>query len=231
MSQYYPQQGPGYPPPPPPQLPQPPQQNPEGYYEEGDYEYEEVDETGFSMTQMALAFFGGGCLVFICVSICAFMLGVLWYIDPGAESGDAASVPGGDIGLSFTDPAYPNESVVNDQGVQLTILDVNRNASVETIPAVEGRETIIVTVELVNIGDNDAEFSERDFIILILIKFFKRRKFLLISRRLELKEIKLTIAVFIQAVKDHPLTGSIEPLHPVSLCKVCKHHFTILINV
>lgn len=166
MSQYYPQQGPGYPPPPPPQLPQPPQQNPEGYYEEGDYEYEEVDEAGFSTTHMALAFFSGGCLVFICVSICAFMLAVLWYIDPGAEGGASSSIPGSDIGLSFTDPAYPNESVVNDQGVQLTILDVNRNASVETIPAVEGRETIIVTVELVNMGDLDAEFSERDFILL-----------------------------------------------------------------
>ena len=167
MSQYYPQQGPGYPPPPPPQMPQPPQQNPEDqYYEDGDYEYEEVDETGFSMSQMALAFFGGGCLVFICVAICALLLAVLWYIDPGAEGGsDASSMPGSDIGLSFIDPAYPNESVVNDQGVQLTILDVNRNASVETIPAVEGRETIIVTVELVNMGENDADFSERDFLL------------------------------------------------------------------
>ena len=161
MSQYYPQQGPGYPP------PQPPQQNPEDYYNEGDYEYEEVDEeSGFSMTQMALAFFGGGCLVFICVSICALMLAVLWYIDPGADSSTSASIPGSDIGLSFTEPAYPNESVVNDQGVQLTILDVNRNASVETIPTVEGRETIIVTVELVNLGENNADFSERDFMLL-----------------------------------------------------------------
>ena len=164
MSQYYPQQGPGYPP---PQPPQPPRQNPEGYYNEGDYEYEEVDEeSGFSMTQMALAFFGGGCLVFICVSICALMLAVLWYIDPGADGSDSSAIPGSDIGLSFAEPAYPNESVVNDQGVQLTILDVNRNASVETIPTVEGRETIIVTVELVNLGENDAEFSERDFMLI-----------------------------------------------------------------
>jgi len=164
MSQYYPPQGPGYPPPPPPQLPR---QTPEEYYEEGDYEYEEVDETGFSMTQMAMAFFGGGCLVFVCMSICALLLAVLWVVDPGAEGGsDVASLPGGDIGLSFTDPAYPNESVVNDQAIQLTILDVNRNASVEAIPAVEGRETIIVTVELVNLGENDVEFSERDFLLL-----------------------------------------------------------------
>ncbi len=164
MSQYYPQQGPGYPPPPPPQLPP---QTPEEYYEEGDYEYEEIEETGFTTTQMAMAFFGGGCLVFVCVSICALVLAVLWVIDPGAEgSSDVTSLPGSDIGLSFTDPAYPNESVVNDQGIQLTILDVNRNASVEAIPTVEGRETIIVTVELVNMGENDSEFSERDFLLL-----------------------------------------------------------------
>ena len=137
MSQYYPQQGPLY----------PPEQNPEDYYyDEGEYEYYEDDEDSgrSSLLQTAMAFLAGGCLVFLCMSFCALLLGALWVIDPGAGL-SATAVPGSDIGLSFDEPAFANESVVNEQNVQLTILDVNRNAAVESIPQVEGREIIIVT--------------------------------------------------------------------------------------
>ncbi len=158
MSQYYPQQGPTYPPP----------HNPEGdYYEEGDYEYEDYEDEGSnnSLLQTILAFVAGGCLVFLCMSACGLLLAGLWILDPGGEI-SATPIPGSDIGLSFSEPAFPGESVVNEQGLQLTILDVNRNASLDTIPPVEGRETIILTVELVNLGEADADFNERDFMLL-----------------------------------------------------------------
>jgi hypothetical protein len=75
-------------------------------------------------------------------------------------------IPGSDLGLSFNDPAFPDESVVNGTNVRLTIIDVNRNAALESVPAVEGRELIIVTVELVNLGDAEIDFNERDFLLL-----------------------------------------------------------------
>ncbi len=159
MSQYYPQQPPGYPPP-------PPSQNPEGdyYYDDDDYEYEEIDdESGSFIRQPFVAFFGGGCLVFLCMSICIIFVAILWVADSTMSLSSPTPIPGSDIGLTLEAPAYPNESVVNDRGVQLTILEVNRNAVVETVPPVEGREVIIVTVELVNLGEQDAPFDERDF--------------------------------------------------------------------
>ncbi len=160
MSQYYPQPGPSY----------PPEHNPERnyYYEEGDYEYEDIDEGGgfgSPMLQTGLAFFAGGCLVFLCMSTCALMFAVLWILDPGADT-SATPAPGSNIGLSFFDPAYADETVVNEQNGQLTILDVNRNASLANIPPVEGRENIIVTIELLNIGDEDINYNERDFSLL-----------------------------------------------------------------
>lgn len=161
MSQYYPQQGPVY----------PPQHNPEDdYYDEGEYEYYEYDDdegesSGSSLLPAIIAFVGGGCLVFLCMSFCFLFFVALWILDPGA-SASATAAPGSDVGLAFDDPAFPNESVVNEQNLQLTILDVNRNAAVETIPQVEGREIIIVTVELVNLGDEDQSFNERDFKLL-----------------------------------------------------------------
>ena len=152
MSQYYPQQGPMA----------PPEQGPEAYYDEGDYEY--IEDNGFarSWLQTTLAFFAGGCVVFICIGACLMLGGFLWILDPGAS----ASTPpeGSDIGLTFDDPAFPGEPVVNDQGVQVTVLETNRNASLEDLPPVQGRETIIVTIELVNLGDEDATFDERDFL-------------------------------------------------------------------
>jgi hypothetical protein len=162
MSQYYPPQPPGgYPPPPPP-----PQQNPEQnyYYEEADYDYEEADGAAPNYMQLGLSFAAGGCLVFMCMSICLLAAGGLWIAD--ASLGSPTPIPGSDIGLDFTAPAYPLEAVVNDAATQLTILGINRNAQVETVPPVEGREVVIVTIELVNLGSEDVSFDERDFILL-----------------------------------------------------------------
>lgn len=163
MSQYYPPQGPMY----------PPEQGPEGdyYYEdEGDYyEYYDDDENGGEagnpLLQTILAFIGGGCLVFLCMGFCGLLLVALWILDPGGSSLAATPFPGSDLGLSFDEPAFPDESVTTEQGMQLTILDVNRNASVETIPQAEGREVIIVTIELVNLGEEESNFNERNFML------------------------------------------------------------------
>lgn len=165
MSQYYRQQSPVY---------SPEQVSEDDYYydeDDHDYEYEieedeDYDESrGDTLIQRALFFFSGGCLVFVCMSCCALLFTGLWILDPGS-SFVATPIPGSDIGLSFDEPAFPNESVVNEQKVQLTILDVNRNAATENIPPVEGRELIIVTIELVNLGDAEADYNERDFMLL-----------------------------------------------------------------
>ncbi len=158
MSQYYPQPSPFY----------PPEQNPEeDYYDEVEYEIEEGDYTrsGDTLVQRILIFFAGGCLVFLCMSCCG-LLGIgLWWLDPG-NSLSSTPIPGSDIGLSFDDPAFPDESVVNDQKIKLTILEVNRNAALPTVPTVEGRELIVTTIELVNLGEEDLSFNERDFVLL-----------------------------------------------------------------
>lgn len=160
MSQYYPPQGPGYPPPMP--------QNPEDYYyEEGDYDYEEVDEPSEkNYLQLGLSFAAGGCLVFLCMGICLLVLGGLWITDSALGLSSPTQIPGSDLGLSFDAPAFPYEQVVNDTGTQLKILEVNRNAQVESITPAEGREVIIVTIELVNKGEQDVTFNERDFLLL-----------------------------------------------------------------
>lgn len=152
MSQYYPQQGPMY----------PPERNPEEYYDEGDYLEEEDSPT--SPLQLGLAFAGGGCLVFVCISICAVVLGFLWILDPGAGAA-SAPVEGNEAGLSFDEPAFPDEPVTNEEGMQLTLLEVNRNASLESVPDAEGREVIIITVELVNFGEDEGSFNERNFLL------------------------------------------------------------------
>jgi hypothetical protein len=149
----------------------PPEQNPEGdyYYEEGEYEYEDVDDgrrSGGFFLQTALAFFAGGCLMFLCLSFCGLLLATGWTLDLGAGLAASAPIPGSDIGLFFDDPAYSDERVVNEQNLQLVILEVNRNAALETMPAVEGREIIIVTIELLNLGEEKAIFNERDFMLL-----------------------------------------------------------------
>jgi hypothetical protein len=157
MSQYYPQQSPVYPPEFPPE---------DVYYDEDDYEYIEENEYGESssnLIQYALAFFAGGCLVFIFMSCCFLLAGGLWTLDAILAS---TPVPGSELGLSYDDPAYPGESVVNDQMVRLTVSEVNRNASLPTVPVVEGRELIIVTIELDNLGDEEVNYNERDFSVL-----------------------------------------------------------------
>jgi hypothetical protein len=159
VSQYYPPPGPFY----------PPERGPEDdYYEDADYEYEYDDEfDGSGNTLQRILIFGGagGCLLVLCIVCCVVLGAALWVLDPGAGL-VATDVPGSDIGLSFDEPAFPDESVVNEQSVKLTILEVNRNASLQSIPPVEGREIIVVTIELVNLGTEDIGFNERDFMLL-----------------------------------------------------------------
>lgn len=151
MSQFYQSLPPGF----------PPEQDSERY-DEGDFEYIE-DNGRTAPLQLGLAFFGGGCVSAILLGICAiFLVAGLLLVDPSAIA-SAPTPEGMNLGLTIEEPAFPDEAVVNDQLMQLRILDVNRNASLETVPAVEGEETVIVTVELVNLGETDQAFNERDF--------------------------------------------------------------------
>jgi hypothetical protein len=69
--------------------------------------------------------------------------------------------------MTFDNPAFLNETVTNDQNVALTVLRVDRNAALPTVPQVEGREVIIVTLELENLNtDLDAQYSAGDFLLL-----------------------------------------------------------------
>jgi hypothetical protein len=159
LSQYYPQQpSPFY----------PPEQSPENdFYEEAEYEYEDeaYETSGDTLVQRGLLFCAGGCLVFLCMSCCLLLGMGLWILDPGSSL-VATTIPGSDIGLTFDQPAYSNESVVNEQNVKLTILEVNRNAALATAPQVEGNELIVVTIELVNLSGDELDFNERDFMLL-----------------------------------------------------------------
>lgn len=158
MSQYYPQQGPFY----------PPEHNPEDdyIYDEDDYEYEEYDDdSGNNFLRPVLIFLGVGCLAFLCLACCVLAVGGLWYADPTTLFAPTP-IPGSDLGLSFDDPAFRDESVVNGNKMRLAIVDVNRNAALATVPAVEGRELIIVTIELTNLGEAEATFNERDLLLL-----------------------------------------------------------------
>jgi hypothetical protein len=159
MSQFYPQspQPPSY----------PPQGPPEDYYYEDDYdEYEYEDDEGGSdnTIRYALFFVGGGCLVFLCMACCFLMAGGLWMLDSSLA---ATTAPESQVGLTFENPAYLNETVINDQNVAMTVLQVDRNAALPTVPAVEGREVIIVTLELENRDtDLEAQYSASDFLLL-----------------------------------------------------------------
>ena len=160
MSQYYPQQSPVY----------PPEYPPEDAYYEDDYEYEVEDDeyganSGSSLIQYALAFFAGGCLVFMCMGCCLLLAGGAWTLD--SALGGGTPIPGADLGLSIDEPAYPEDSVVNEQKIKLTVREVYRNASLPTVPLGEGQELIIVTVELENLNeDEDVSYSEDDFLLL-----------------------------------------------------------------
>jgi hypothetical protein len=158
MSSYYPPRSPYY----------PPERNPEEeIYDEEDFEFEEDEggRSGDSWFQRILIFLAGGCLVFFCLGCCGVLAA-------GAYSMDLTSllsptpIPGSDIGLSFNEPAYPDEAVVNEKQVRLKLLEVARNAALPTVPAVEGRELIILTVELTNLGTVEADFDEKNFLLL-----------------------------------------------------------------
>jgi hypothetical protein len=159
MSQFYPQspQPPSY----------PPQGPPEDYYYEDDYdeyEYEDDEDGADNTVRYALFFVGGGCLVFLCMACCFLMAAGAWMLDSSLA---ATPVPGSDVGLTFDTAAYLNETVVNDQNVAMTVLRVDRNAALPTVPQVEGREVIIVTLELENLdADLDAQYSASDFLLL-----------------------------------------------------------------
>jgi hypothetical protein len=158
MSQYYPQPGPFY----------PPENNPEDeYYDEDDYEFEgDNGDSGGSLLQRSLIFLGGGCLVFLCIGCCLLFVAGLFVVDPTTLFAPTP-IPGSELGLSFDDPAFPDESVVNDKNVKLTIQEVNRNAAPPAnATPIEGREFIIVTIELLNLGESDIDFNERDFYLL-----------------------------------------------------------------
>jgi hypothetical protein len=160
MSQFYPQQNPYYP---------PPQRPEEDYYDDYEYddgnEYYEDDGGGNPLTQRLLLVASGGCLLFICAGCCVLALMGLWVLDPGSSL-VASPTPSSQFGLSFEDPAYANESVVNDENVQLTILEVNRNVVVPGIPPIEGQELLVVTIELVNLGSEEVSFNESDFLLI-----------------------------------------------------------------
>lgn len=161
MSQFYPQ---------PPNPYYRPQQNPEeDYYdyEDFDYDYDDDDDedSGNNLSKILLAVLGGGCLIFLCLGCCAVVGAGLWYLDPGSSL-VATTIPGSDIGLAFDSPAYPDESVVNEKEMKVTILDVNRNAALPAATPAAGGELIIVTVELVNLGQEEIDFNERDFTLL-----------------------------------------------------------------
>jgi len=81
----------------------------------------------------------------------------LWLLDPGSS---LFAYENSDIGLAFDKPASMNQKVTNDQGMQLQLVEVNRNANSNTIPAQDGVEIIIVTVELTNLSGNDIGYDD-----------------------------------------------------------------------
>lgn len=150
----------------------PPPPNPEsGYYDNEAYEdyeveYEEPASSGSSVMPFVLGCGVGGCTTLLALGLCAIMLMGLWVLDPGSEL-FAPSYPGDDIGLTLNDPARPSQEVVNEQGIRLNIVDVNRNAQSNTIPQTEGVEIIVLTVELENLSNDEVAYDdERHFNLL-----------------------------------------------------------------
>ncbi len=158
MGQYYPPQNPYHSPP----------SAPEADYDEYEYDddyYDDEDGTRDSLIQRILIFISGGCLVFICMGACfVFSIG-LWTLDPTSAL-FPATLPGSDIGLDFFEPAFPDETVVNDESQQLRLFEVNRNATIPGVPLIEGQETIVITLELVNLSSDTASFSDSDFFLI-----------------------------------------------------------------
>ncbi|MDM8519417.1 serine/threonine-protein kinase [Anaerolineales bacterium HSG6] len=64
-------------------------------------------------------------------------------------------------------PVRVTESIVNEKGMRLSIIDVNRNAASNTIPQVEGAEIIVITIELENLSAENINYDdEREFKLL-----------------------------------------------------------------
>ena len=156
MGQYYPPQNPYY----------PPQNAPEGEYDQYEYEDDYYDDdnnlSGDSMPQRLLIFISGGCLVFICMGCCLLTLTGLWVLDPGSSL-VSTPIPGNDLGLSFETPAYPDESIVNDELMRLTLFEVNRNVEIPNVAPIPEQETLVLTIELVNLGEEEVSFNETEF--------------------------------------------------------------------
>jgi hypothetical protein len=154
MSQYY------------AQPPYPPEQPPEAGDEYDEYEYEER-QTGngseSSTIKYALAFLGGGCLVFLCMCCCLVAATGMWSLS-GVLS--PTPIPGSDKALSLDDPAGPKEAVVNEQNVRLTVREVSRNVTLPTVPPVQGREVVVITIPLENRGQTEVNYKLDDFSLL-----------------------------------------------------------------
>jgi hypothetical protein len=159
MSQFYPQSG------------YPPEQPHEDYYEDYSYEEDEFgDEAAGGPGQKILLIAGIGCLIFACIACFCLLVVFIWSQNPGADVLNTP-VPGSNVGLSPDNPARPDAAVVNEEGLRLSLRDVNRNAAaLSGIPAAEGREIIIITVQLENLNEppSDIEYSDRSFSLLNL---------------------------------------------------------------
>ncbi|MFN8454704.1 MAG: DUF4352 domain-containing protein, partial [Anaerolineae bacterium] len=121
--------------------------------------------SGNSLLRYGLILLGAGCLICLCIACCGIVAAGLFAYDPTSLLAPTP-IPGSDLGLTFEEAANPDEPVVNDQGAKLTILDVNRNASLPAVPPAEGLELIVLTVEVVNLGNEEIRFNERDFLLL-----------------------------------------------------------------
>jgi hypothetical protein len=154
LSQYYAQ-------PPYPQLP------PEAGDEYDEYEeYEENQAgngSGNSTIKYALAFLGGGCLVFLCLCCCLVAFTGLWTV---SDMLSPTPIPGSDIGISFDDPAGPRDDVINEQNVRLSVREISRNVTLPTVPPVQGREVVVVTIEIENRSQAEVSYKLDDFSLL-----------------------------------------------------------------
>ncbi len=157
---------------------QPPPQGPEeddyiDYDEYEEYEddyYYDDEEADNPLVKPLLIALSVGCLLFICMSCCVLVAGVGAIVMVPADGGVgdlfSSPLPGQDIGLSFEEPAFPDESVVNEEGMQLSIIEINRNVSLPDYTAVEGRELVVITVEMINLSNEDVGYSESEFLLI-----------------------------------------------------------------
>ena len=157
MGQYYPQSG-GYAPPP---------RGPEAeYYDDYEYEDDEYYEgEGDTLFQRSLFFVSGGCLVFLAMGACIICAVSLWVVDPFAST-FATPAPGSDLGLTFEEPAFSDEPVVNDANIQLQILNTYRNIALENVQPAPGTELVVIDLALTNVGSDEASYNETDFRLL-----------------------------------------------------------------